>query len=138
MNAPVLLDTGPLVAFLDRRDQHYRWAYDQFERLPFPFLTCEAVLTEATHLLKRSGVRPEDVLQLARSGAVRIDYDIRSEVEALQTLLARYRNVPMDLADACPMRMGERHRRCRVLTLDSDFYVYRTEAGDALGVIAPN
>ncbi|MGI9176038.1 MAG: type II toxin-antitoxin system VapC family toxin [Rhodothermales bacterium] len=137
MNAPVLLDTGPLVAALDERDYHHKWAYAQFGRLPFPFLTCEAVLTEAAHLLRRSDIDAGPMFGLLRSGAIRIDYNMQPEVEVLQALVARYANVPMDLADACLVRLSERNPQSRVLTLDSDFYIYRTEAGAALDVLSP-
>lgn len=136
MSAPVLLDTGPLVAALDGNDQWHRWAYTQFERLPFPFLTCEAVLTEATHLLfQRAKLGPDVVLELVRTGAIRIAYAMPPEIEELQRLLKRYHDTPMDLADACLVRMAEKQPRAQVLTLDSDFFVYRTESGAALDVI---
>jgi len=137
MSRPVLLDTGPLVAFLDRRDHHYPWAYEQFKQLPFPFITCEPVLTEAIHLLGRANVRPESVLELVHSGAIRIDYHIQSEVRALQRLLAQYENVPMDLADACLMRLAASHSEASIFTVDSDFYIYRQDGGQALSIIHP-
>lgn len=137
MSGPVLLDTGPLVAFLDRRDHHYPWAYEQFKQLPFLFITCEPVLTEAVHLLARANVRPESVLELVRSGAIRIGFDMQSEVRALQRLLAQYENVPMDLADACLMRLAATHPEASVFTVDSDFYIYRQGSGQALSVVHP-
>lgn len=138
VSMPVLLDTGPLVASLDGSDEWHEWAFAQFGRLPFPFLTCEAVLTETTHLLKRSGIDTGPMFGLLRSGAIQIDYEMRREVGALDALLAKYGDVPMDLADACLMRMGERSPESPVLTLDSDFYVYRLESGAALEVISPS
>lgn len=133
----VLLDTGPLVALLDRGEEHHHWAVGQFEDLPFPFLTCEAVLSEATHLVKRSGIGGAVVLDLVRTGAVRIDYAMHREIEALRTLIAGYSNVPMSLADACLVRMAERHRQASILTLDSDFHIYRRGRDEALSVIYP-
>ena len=138
MSEPVLLDTGPLVAFLDRRDEHHRWAYKQFGELPFPFFTCEAVLTEASHLLHRAGADLSLIFNLLHSGALQVAYAIQPESQTLQALLTQYRNVPMDLADACLVRMAENYRECRILTVDSDFFVYRTQTGKALDVIAPN
>ncbi len=135
MSKPVLLDTGPLVAYLDRREPDHEWAKEQFAALPLPFLTCEPVLTEAAHLLKRSGVDTETVLELVRTGAIRIAYAMPPEIEDLQRLLKRYHDTPMDLADACLVRMVEKQARAQVLTLDSDFFVYRTESGAALDII---
>ena len=52
MKQQVLADTGPLVALINKRDRHHAWASDQATRLPAPFLTCEAVLSEACFLLR--------------------------------------------------------------------------------------
>ena len=135
MRPVTLLDTGPLVAALDRRDRYHEWAYGQFGTLPLPFLTCEAVLTEAVYLLGEAGVAPEAVFDLLLSGAIRLAFDIGSQVEELRALLTRYRNVPMDLADACLVQMSERYRGSQILTLDSDFYIYRIRTGEALSVV---
>jgi predicted nucleic acid-binding protein len=48
MTPLTLIDTGPIVAAIDRRDHHHQWAYAQFERLPLPFLTCEAVIADSS------------------------------------------------------------------------------------------
>ena len=53
MIVPTVLDAGPLVAFLDRRDSAHTWAEARFKEVHTPFLTCEAVLTEACFLLRK-------------------------------------------------------------------------------------
>ncbi|MEO1477266.1 MAG: PIN domain-containing protein [Bacteroidota bacterium] len=133
----VLLDTGPLVALLDRGEPHHSWAVGQFENLPFPFVTCEVVIGEAAHLAGKIGITPDVVLDFVRTGAVVIDYQLAVGVEQLQILVQRYADVPMDLADACLVRLAERYSGASVLTLDSDFFVYRTSDGSALPVIHP-
>jgi predicted nucleic acid-binding protein len=135
MSLLILVDTGPIVAAINRRDQHHQWAYEQFERLPLPFLTCEAVLTEAAYLLARSGIPIETMLDLLIVGAIRLAFDVEVEAAALKKMLKRYRNVPMDLADACMVRMAELHPSASVLTLDSDFYIYRMSNKKPLSVI---
>ena len=58
-------------------------------------------------------------------------------LEAFEELLRRYRNVPMSLADACLVRLSELYGDCAVLTLDSDFRIYRRHGRQVIPVLAP-
>jgi predicted nucleic acid-binding protein len=118
----VLLDTGPLVAYLNAADRHHAWAAATLNRLPAPLLTCEAVIAEACHLLRPQGAL---VLELLERKAVRAAFDLGAETPAVRRLMQRYANVPMSLADACLVRLSELHADCRLVTLDSDFQIYR-------------
>jgi len=60
--ARVIIDAGPLVAFLVKEETHHQWVIDQFRNLPAPFLTCEAVLTEAFQVYRREGREPISLL----------------------------------------------------------------------------
>jgi predicted nucleic acid-binding protein len=102
----ILVDTGPLVAFLDRRDSHHQWTIEQFKRHPRPLFTCEAVCTEAAYLLQRGGFDPDYITDLILSEVISIRFDMEAEVASLQTLLRRYKDTPIDLADACVVRMS--------------------------------
>ena len=137
MRPTVLLDTGPLVAFLSKRGAHHGWATDQFSGLRLPFHTCDAVIAEATHILGREGLPREHVLDLIERRAVIVDLDPNEEAEAVANLLARYANVPMDYADACLVRIAERFPTARVLTVDSDSYVYRRDRTEPILLVAP-
>lgn len=133
----VLLDTGPLVALLSRRDNAHQWARTQFAALAAPFLTCEAVLSEACFLLRRYRGGPDGVLRLLESGAVKIGMRLADEASAVRKLYERYSNVPASLADACLIRMSEQFESCLVLTLDSDFHVYRRHGRRTIPVLRP-
>jgi len=121
----VLVDTGPLVAYLDRSDQYHPWAKKEFQQLTRPLLTCEAVIAESLLLLRRGSIDPDGLLNLIIRGVVVTGFSLASEISAIQQLMKAYRNVPMSLADACLVRMAEIHERSIVMTLDSDFVVYR-------------
>jgi len=123
----IILDTGPLVAYLRKSDHRHDWAKEQFQRFPAPFWTCEPVLTEAAFLLTRyGGTRNAGVmLELLARKALRIDFSLADDSVRIAELTRQYRDVPMSLADACLVRMSERHPQSQVLTLDSDFHVYR-------------
>ena len=135
--ASVLVDTGPIVAFLHEGERHHDWAVEQFSTLPLPFITCEAVIVEATFLLRRSNRSHEKLLDLITSDALMIGFDLEGEAEVVSALMTRYSNVPMDLADACLVRMAEQHANSTVLTLDSDFQIYRKHRQEVISVIMP-
>jgi uncharacterized protein len=132
-----LIDTGPIVAFLNQRDRYHRWAVETLATLAPPALTCEAVLSEAAYLVRALPGGPEKVLELVGRGVVKPTFRLEAEVDAVKALLARYRSVSMDLADACLVRMSEQHDAVLV-TLDSEFRsVFRRHGRSAIPVIMP-
>lgn len=137
MKAAVLLDTGPLVTFLAAGVGHHDWVCDQWKRLPPPLLTCEPVLTEAAFLLKREGVETDVLFALLERGVLRIGLEIEDQIADLRTLMRRYRNRPMSLADACLVRLAELHPNGVVFTLDADFRLYRRHGNKVIPVLMP-
>ncbi|MEW6486357.1 MAG: pilus assembly protein [Thermodesulfobacteriota bacterium] len=137
MNAPTILDTGPLVAFLNRRDVHHGWARTRLAELRPPLLTCEAVLSEACFLLRGLPSGPDAALELVARGIVELSYRLAGEVPRLRDLMARYADQPMSLADACLVRMAELNPASAVLTTDGHFRVYRKKGRLAIPIIAP-
>lgn len=137
MNGPVIADAGPLVAYLDRSDQHHEWAVATFAQLTAPLLTCEAVMAEAWHLLRRGRINPDHLLALVKQGALTVQFDFSSEIDSVRLLIQRYTNVPMSLADACLVRMSELHDASRIMTVDSDFIVYRRHGRRTIPLLSP-
>jgi predicted nucleic acid-binding protein len=121
----VLLDTGPLVAYLMSRDQRHDWAVAQFSALTEPVLTCEPVWTEAAFLLSKRGMNSETLWAVRRCGVVKFAFNLDADYVSVASLMHRYADAPMSLADACLVRMSELHRDCHVLTLDQRFKQYR-------------
>ena len=132
-----IVDTGPLVAFFDRTEQHHDWVAERLEELEAPLLVCEPVLAETMYLLARYPNAQEAVLELIHNGALTVAFRIDEHIGALRNLLRKYHDVPMSLADACIVRMSEIHDRHAVLTLDSDFLVYRKHGRASLPLIHP-
>ena len=130
-----LLDSGPLVAFFDRRDAWHPWAHEQMGVLEPPLLTCEPVLTEACFLLQRGEGNPTVVLRALQQGTLEVNFDVETEAAALEILMARYADVPMSLADACLVRLSELHQDSRVFTLDRDFRRYRRHARQIIPLV---
>lgn len=137
MGTSVVLDSGPLVGLVDRRDLHHRWCVDELKLLPPPFLTCEAVISEALFLLEEVPFGSDQVMGMLRDGLIRIAFELDDNLEAVSALLAKYRDVPMSLADACLVRMTELHDRARVFTLDADFKLYRRHSRHTIPLIFP-
>jgi len=132
-----IVDTGPLVAFLDRAEQHHPWVIEQIDELQPPLLVCEPVLAEAMHLLAKFTRGQDALFELLENGALRIAFRVDEHVAALRKLHQKYRDRPMSLADACVVRMAEIHDQYAVLTLDSDFMVYRKHGHEPLTLLFP-
>ena len=138
MMEPVgLLDTGPLVSFLASGLEHHEWATEEWKQLRPPLVTCEPVLTEATFLLKREGCDADPLFALLDRGVIRIGLSIQEQQADLRALMRRYRNRPMSLADACLVRLSEIHASAEVLTLDSDFRIYRRHGNKVIPLRMP-
>jgi predicted nucleic acid-binding protein len=133
----LLTDSGPLIALLDRSDEHHEWVAGQFSHLSAPLLTCEGAITEATHLLKDAGVPPWDVVELIERKIVSVQFDLQSNLDRVLSLMKKYADTPMDFVDACLVAMTEEKRDCRLLTLDSDFRIYRRFERQTIPLIAP-
>ncbi|MFT4176408.1 MAG: PIN domain-containing protein [Luteolibacter sp.] len=137
MKETVIVDAGPLVAYFDRSERNHEWAKACFARLTEPLVTCEAVIAEALFLLRRGGISPSALLQLITRGLLVPSFSLRDEASQIHSLIERYQNVPMSLADACLVRMAEIHTNPKVMTLDSDFTIYRKSNRRVIPVLSP-
>ena len=135
MAKSALVDAGFLVALLSRRDANHGWAAAQAPRLPPPWATCEAVLSEASHLL--GGLGTLSFASLLRRGALVCDYRFADDMDAVLKLLEKYADVPMSFADACLVRMTETLNDPVLLTTDSDFRVYRRHGRQIIPCVLP-
>jgi hypothetical protein len=89
-------------------------------------------------LVSNFGGNPRAVLEFVKRGAVRVEFRVQDQNERLLQLQESYRNVPMSLADACLVCMAEEASRCRVLTTDSHFRVYRRNGRQLIPVLMPD
>ena len=134
MAKSALVDAGFLVALLSRRDADHGWAAAQAPRLP-PWATCEAVLSEASHLL--GGLGTLSFASLLRRGALVCDYRFADDMDAVLKLLEKYADVPMSFADACLVRMTETLNDPVLLTTDGDFRIYRRHGRQIIPCVLP-
>jgi uncharacterized protein len=131
----VLVDAGFVVALLSSRDAYHEWAVTQASEMPPPWCTCEAVLSEAFHLLGERGA--SNLGALIRRRALFIAFTLAENVEPVVKLIEKYSNVPMDFADACFVRMTETLADPIVLTTDEDFRVYRRHSRQIVPCVTP-
>ena len=133
-----IADTGPLVALIDRSDEFHAWALSAAKQLFPPLLTCEAVITEASYLLRKVPNGQTQLLAFVEEGLLEIDFSLSETVAEIKDLMIKYADQPMDLADACIVRMSELHDGASVFTLDArDFTVYRKNGNEQIPLIIP-
>ena len=133
----VIVDTGPLVAYFNRRDRWHSWTVKQMAALVPPLLTCEPVLAEACFLIQRASGRPADLIAKIAQGGFEIGIDLQSDAAGVESLMRRYADTPMSLADACLVRLTERYPDSRLFTLDSDFEHYRRNGRQVIPLLRP-
>jgi uncharacterized protein len=121
----VLLDTGVIVALLDRSERQHAECVAAIEESQAPLVTCEAVVAESCYLLRRQAGAAEAILENVRTGVFRIPMQLSQAAAPLQRLFRKYRDREMDLADACLIYLAGELETGDVLTLDSDFEIYR-------------
>jgi predicted nucleic acid-binding protein len=131
-----IADTGFIVAFVNRDDQHHDWA-SQIGRgvsMADPLLTCEAVLAEAAFQVESAS----RVLALVQDRFLTVAFDLKANLEEVQALAERYKDRAPGLADLCIVRMSELNEHLPVLTVDeSDFRVYRRNRRDVIPLVCP-
>lgn len=128
MPADALIDTGAILALLDRNDRWHRLCLDAFRQLRLPLLTSEAVLTELFHLVGDNRTDMEAAWKFVRSGALLVATIEDSELPQLHALMSRYWDRPMDFADATLVYLAKRESLSVILTVDhADFATYRIE-----------
>lgn len=135
MRRRVIVDTGPVVAFLDKKDRHHGWVLGELATIEPPLLTCEAVLSEAWHLQRAFPDGRRALLELVSRNIPSIAFDLGAEIAAVGQMAQRYGNVPMSLTDGCLVRMAEIYVNSPVLTLDSDFIIYRRNGRQSIPLI---
>jgi predicted nucleic acid-binding protein len=138
MKKSVLLDTGGLVAFINKREKQHPWAVEQWKKVIPPLFTCEAVITESCFLLQDVYEGEDAVMTLIDRQIIQMPFQISNESPSIRLLMKQYQNVPMSLADACLVRMSELIESSCVFTFDSDFRVYRRHKNEAIELIIPD
>ena len=122
----ILVDAGPLIALIHEDDNEHQRCREAFAALNEPLGTVWPAVAEAMHLLSFSWRAQEALWEMMEMGAVEILPLGIDDVPRMKELMRKYRDLPMDLADAALVRAAERERLRRIFTLDRrDFQIYR-------------
>jgi predicted nucleic acid-binding protein len=136
LNRVVLVDAGPLVAILHRDDRDHGVCVEALKRIRAPLVTTWMPVTEAMYLLEFSPEAQSGVLEMIERGALRIAAVDIEDLPNIRTLLRKYRDLPMDFADATLVHVANRDGLRDVFTLDRrDFGVYRLKRGRSFNII---
>jgi predicted nucleic acid-binding protein len=122
----VLIDAGPLVALLDRSDHHHEAVVKALQKIQDPLVSVWPVVVEAMYLLSSSWPAQKALWEILETGTVQLLPLEQADLPPMKNLMEKYRDLPMDMADAALVRVAEREGIRRVLTLDQrDFGIYR-------------
>lgn len=134
----VYIDSGPLFAIFSRTDSWHEWTVSQLKEISLPYYSCESVLSETFYLLNRHKITPKGLIALLTSRALIVEHlgDEESLISVCQTI-SKYHDLPASFADACLVRLAEKHPSSHIVTLDSDFLVYKTTKNKPLSIISP-
>ncbi len=122
---PVLLDTGVIVALLDRSEKFHQACAVAVRELEAPLITCEAVIAESCYLLRNLAGAPEAVIENVAAGIFQVPFQLSREALDVKQIFRKYRDRKIDLADACLIRLADEFKTLDILTLDRNFAVYR-------------
>ncbi|MGA9353687.1 MAG: PIN domain-containing protein [Terriglobales bacterium] len=126
MVASALVDTGVILALVDRNDRWHEPCVEVYDNIPLPLLTTEAVLAEVFHLTYRNLRDVRGIWTLLRSGAIRMASIEHDELAEVRNLMEEYADRPMDFADATLVHLASREATSLILTIDhDDFETYR-------------
>jgi uncharacterized protein len=132
-----LTDAGPLVALIDRGEEDHETCARALATLTLPLVTTWPAFTEAMYLLGGAGgwTAQEALWRLVLRGELQVRGLEGDRLQRMRDLMEKYRDTPMDLADASLVALAEAMNLHRIFTLDSDFRIYRSHRRRAFQIV---
>jgi predicted nucleic acid-binding protein len=133
----ILTDAGPLIALIDRGEPDHARCVAALTQITMPLVTTWPAFTEAMYLLGEAGgwMGQQALWALVERADLQIAELSTAAVGRMRALMERYRDLPMDLADASLVALAEERDLDRVFTLDNDFRVYRLPRRRAFTIV---
>ncbi len=127
-----IIDSGPLIALFDKNDKYHQVVLAFFKGFKGEFVTSWAVITEVTHMLDFNLQVQINFLKWVEMGALSLYSIEQHELREIIKMMSKYTNVPMDLADSSLMYVAQKEGIKNIVSIDSDFDIYRTIKKEAL------
>lgn len=121
-----LIDAGPLIALFNKNDKYHNLIKDFIKNYKGILSTTWPVITEVSHMLDFNIKTQIDFLTWIQLGAVQVEDIDNTDLKRIIELSKKYSDVPMDLADASLVVLSEKLNVKKIITIDSDYYIYRT------------
>jgi predicted nucleic acid-binding protein len=132
MQNEVLIDSGPIIALFNSKDKFHKPTLKFFKSFKGELVSSWPVITEVVYLLAFSFEAQSDFLEWIERGSMRI-YDLNIEdIKYIKNRMKKYSDLPMDLADASLMCISEKMGIERIISIDSDFSIYKNLKGKYL------
>ena len=132
-----IIDTGVIVAYINRKDSYHKWAINILKTVSPPVITCEPVIIESSYILRKFEKGNQLLFQLIKEHLLEIRFNMQVEIEKIDSLFNQYADLPMSIADACLVRMFEIFHDSKIVTIDSDFKIYRKNKNEIIPLIIP-
>lgn len=123
----IAVDAGPIIALFDKSDNYHNVCHEVVKSLRLPLATTLPALTEAFYLLSFSWQLQDDLWEFIAAGNLLVHDLDRRLLQECRKLMEKYRDLPMDFADASLIAMADKANIRTIFTLDEDFKVYRTK-----------
>jgi uncharacterized protein len=133
----VCLDTGPLVSFFNKRDRFHNWVMDAFNSIDYKFITSESVITEVLYLTGHAKSVLESIEGMVNDDILMIKPVLADSVLLPFKLLHKFHHLPASMADVSLIVLYEQYNSEAIISIDSDFLVYRNSKGKVLKLISP-
>ncbi len=121
-----LIDSGPLIALFDRNDRYYGSVLEFIKAFKGELITTWPVITEVSHMLDFNLQVQIDFLKWCERGGVTLYEITQEELSNIRAMMEKYSDIPMDLADGTLMYIANKEKIKNILSIDSDFDIYRT------------
>lgn len=121
-----IIDSGPLIALFDGSDKHHHKVLHFIKSFKGELITSWSVITEVSHMLDFNLQVQIDFLKWCELGGIKIYEISQDEITQIIVMMEKYIDIPMDLADATLMYIANKENIKNIVSIDSDFDIYRT------------
>ncbi|MDD3325137.1 MAG: PIN domain-containing protein [Sulfurospirillaceae bacterium] len=121
-----LIDSGPIIALFDRSDKYHHKVLDFIKTFQGELLTSWSVITEVSHMLDFNLQVQIDFLKWIELGGIKVYEISQNDIAHIRVMMEKYIDIPMDLADASLMFIANKENIKHIVSIDSDFDIYRT------------